>query len=185
VGPVEAIAVAAGAAYILLAIRQRRACWIAGGASTALYSVVFLQAGLPLQAALQVLYVALSAYGWIAWRPGGAALPRPGRWPLRNHLMALAAVGIATVASTALLERLALSSAPLADSLGTWASVVATWLLARRIADNWLWWIAVDTGLAALFASQGLVGTGALYLAYAALAVVGWRSWRRNMAVAA
>ncbi len=99
--------------------------------------------------------------------------------------MALAAVGIATVASTALLERLALSSAPLADSLGTWASVVATWLLARRIADNWLWWIAVDTGLAALFASQGLVGTGALYLAYAALAVVGWRSWRRNMAVAA
>lgn len=183
--PIEALAVAAGAAYILLAIRQQRACWIAGGVSTALYIVVFGRAGLPLQAALQLLYVALSVYGWFAWRPGGDAPPRPGRWPLRHHLIALGGVALATWASAMLLERLALSSAPLADSLGTWASVVATWLLARRIVDNWLWWIAVDAGLAALFATQGLTGTAALYLAYAALAVAGWRSWRRGMVAAA
>jgi nicotinamide mononucleotide transporter len=59
--------------------------------------------------------------------------------------------------------------------------VVATWLLARRIVDTWLWWMAVDTGLALLFASQGLPGTAALYVAYAVLAVAGWRSWRRAM----
>lgn len=183
--PIEAIAIAAGAAYILLAIRQHRACWLAGGASTALYIVVFARAGLPLQAALQLLYVVLSVYGWFAWRPGGAAQPQPGHWPLRYHLIALAGVGLATAASAALLERLALSSAPLADSVGTWASVVATWLLARRIVDSWLWWIAVDAGLATLFASQSLTGTAALYLAYAALAVVGWRTWRRSMAAPA
>ncbi|MBX3703881.1 MAG: nicotinamide riboside transporter PnuC [Steroidobacteraceae bacterium] len=183
--PIEAVAIAAGAAYVLLAIRQHRACWIAGGLSTALYVVVFMRAGLPLQAALQLLYVVLAIYGWFAWRPGGGAPPRPGRWPLRHHLLALAAVAAATAASTALFGQLALSSAPLADSLGTWASVVATWLLARRIVDTWIWWIAVDTGLAALFATQGLTGTAALYLAYAALAVAGWRSWRRAMTAAA
>lgn len=178
--PVEAIAVAAGAAYILLAIGRQRACWIAGGASTALYAFVFADAGLPLQAALQVLYVALAVYGWFAWRAGGDA-PRPVRWPLRAHLVALVGVAAATAASLQLLERFPLSEAPLADALGAWASVAATWLLARRVVDSWLWWIGVDAGLATLFAGQGLAGTAALYLAYAVLALVGFRAWRRAM----
>ncbi|MGQ0383953.1 MAG: nicotinamide riboside transporter PnuC [Gammaproteobacteria bacterium] len=183
-GVLEGIAVAAGAAYILLAIRQHRSCWIAGGLSCALYAWVFLRAALPLQAALQVLYVALSIYGWFAWKPGADATPRPQRWPLRLHLYSLAVVAAATAASVALLGQFTLSAAPLADSLGTWASVIATWLLARRFVDTWLWWMAVDTGLAALFASQGLWPTAALYLAYAVLAVTGWRAWRRAMAAA-
>jgi len=181
VAPAELAAVAFGVAYILLAIRAHRACWIAGGISTAIYAVVFQRAGLPMQAALQVVYVALSAYGWYAWRPAPAAAP-PRSWPLWRHLVALGAVGLATAASAPLAARYALASAPVADSLGTWASLFATWLLARRIVDNWLWWIAIDAGLAALFASQGLRVTAALYLAYALLAVAGWRSWRRDPA---
>jgi nicotinamide mononucleotide transporter len=181
VAPIEAAAVATGAAYIWLAIRQQRACWVAGGVSTALYIAVFAEAGLPLQAALQLLYVALSFYGWFAWGPGGEAVPRPRRWPPRLHLLALIAVALATAASMLLLERFPLSGAPFADSLGTWASVVATWLMARRVIESWLWWIAVDTGLAALFAAQGLTPTAALYLAYAVLAIAGWRAWRRTL----
>jgi nicotinamide mononucleotide transporter len=176
----EAVAVALGAAYIVLAILQRRECWIAGGASTALYMVVFARAGLPMQAALQFLYVALAVYGWRQWRPGGALPAAPRSWPLSRHLLALAAVGAVSVLNAALAERYALSAAPLADSLGTWASVMATWLLARRYIESWLWWIVVDIGLAVLFASSGLHPTAALYLAFAALAVVGWRAWRRS-----
>ncbi len=179
----EIIAVLFGLGYIVLAIRQHRACWIAGGISTALYVAVFIKAGLPLQAALQVAYVALSAYGWYAWRPAGATAVRPLSWTWSRHLAALACVGIATAISAPLLARYAGSSAPLADSLGTWASVVATWLLARRYIDTWYWWIFIDTGLAGLFASQGLVPTAALYFAYALLAVAGWRAWRRSQEV--
>ncbi|MEX1994998.1 MAG: nicotinamide riboside transporter PnuC [Steroidobacteraceae bacterium] len=176
----EYVAVAFGIAYILLAIRQHRACWVAGGISTALYIAVFVDAGLPLQAALQVLYVALSVYGWIAWRPGGAGGGLPRSWPWPRHLLLLAGVGLATAASTFLLARFAASDAPLADSLGSWASVAATWLLARRIMETWLWWIVIDAGLAALFASQGLSFTALLYLAFAVLAIAGWRAWRRG-----
>jgi nicotinamide mononucleotide transporter len=181
VAPAEVAAAAFGVCYIFLAIRGRRACWIAGGISTAIYAAVFYAAGLPMQAALQVVYVALSAYGWHAWRPGPEA-PATRRWPLRRHLVALCAVAVATAASAPLAARYALAAAPVADSLGTWASLVATWLLARRFIDNWLWWIAIDTGLAALFAAQGLGATAALYLGYALLAVAGWRSWRREPA---
>jgi nicotinamide mononucleotide transporter len=176
---IEYAAVAFGIAYILLAIRQHRACWIAGGVSTALYIAVFADARLPLQAALQVLYVAMSVYGWFAWRPDGG-VTRPRSWPWRSHLLLLAGIGVAGAFSTFLLVHFAASDAPLADSLGTLSSLAATWLLARRVIETWLWWIVIDAGLAALFASQGLAATAALYLAYAGLAVAGWRAWRRS-----
>lgn len=176
---IEAVAVLFGVAYIGLAILQHRLCWVAGGASTALYSVVFLRSGLPLQAGLQLLYVALSVYGWFQWRPDGGTPQQPASWPWSRQVLALAAIAVATAVSTALLMRYGGSTAPFADSLGTWASVFATWLLARRYIETWLWWIVIDLGLAALFASQGLALTAALYLAYMVLAIVGWREWRR------
>jgi len=180
-GPSELLAVVLGLAYIGLAIRQHRACWIAGGASTAIYITVFLKAGLLLQAALQVVYVGLSVYGWLAWRPGGEPPARPRSWPPSKHALAVLAVLLATTASTPLLAAYTDSPAPLADSLGTWASVVATWLLARRRLGTWYWWIVIDAGLAVLFASRGLAFTAALYGAYSGLAVAGWHSWRRGM----
>jgi len=184
-GPSELLAVALGLAYIGLAIRQHRACWIAGGASTAIYIAVFLKAGLLLQAALQIAYVVLSIYGWLAWRADGDVPARPRSWPLSRHLLAVLAVGLATAASTPLLAYYADAPAPLADSLGTWASVVATWLLARRYLETWFWWMVIDSGLATLFACHGLAFTAGLYLAYAVLAIAGWRAWRRSLAPAA
>ena len=183
--PYELIAVALGLGYIVLAILGHRACWIAGGASSAIYIAVFLEAGLWLQAALQVAYVALSVYGWMAWRAGGELSARPQPWPLSKHLLAVLAVLLATAASTPLLAQHTDSPAPFADSLGTWASVVATWLLARRILATWFWWMVIDSGLTVLFASQGLVFTAGLYLAYAVLAIAGWRAWRRNLSTGA
>ncbi len=183
--PYELIAVVLGLAYIVLAIRQHRACWIAGGASTAIYIVVFLEAGLLLQAALQVAYVALSVYGWIAWRAGGDLPARPQAWPLSKHLLAVLAILLAAVVSTPLLAQYTDAPAPFADSLGTWASVVATWLLARRYLETWFWWMVIDSGLATLFASQGLAFTAGLYLAYAVLAIAGWRAWRGSLATTA
>jgi len=179
----EYVAVTFGFAYIVLAILQLRACWIAGGVSTALFIVVFIESGLPMQAALQVVYVALSAYGWIAWRPGGESSARPQSWPFSRHLIALAGVAVATAVSAPLLADNAWSDAPIAESLGAWASLVATWLLARRYIDTWYWWIVIDTGLSGLFASQGLLSTAALYLAFALLAIAGWRTWRPRVAI--
>lgn len=180
-GPVEALAVLCGVGYILLAIRQRRACWIFGGLSTALYAWVFAEARLYLQAVLQVVYVVLAVHGWRQWtREGGdAAGPFARRLDLRSHAVVLAAVAGLTLVTAPLLVAWSDSAAPWADSLGTWASVAATWLMIRKVAANWLWWIGVDAGLAALFASQGLLFTAVLYFAFALLAVSGWRAWRR------
>lgn len=185
-GPVEIAAVVLGFAYILLAIRQRRSCWIAGGLSTALYTLVFLDARLYLQAILQLVYVLLAVHGWQEW--GRDA--RAGTGPVVRNLgpRIHAAIVAATLAMTALtapaLAAFSDAAAPWADSLGTWSSIAATWLMIRKVAASWLWWILVDAGLAWLFASQGLWFTAALYLAFAALAGAGWVAWRRAPRVA-
>jgi nicotinamide mononucleotide transporter len=185
-GPVEIAAVVLGFAYIVQAIRQRRSCWIAGGLSTALYTLVFLDARLYLQAILQVLYLLLAVHGWREW--GRDAIAGTGLLVRNLGYRTHAAVLAATLAMTALtapaLAAFSDAAAPWADSLGTWSSLAATWLMIRKVAANWLWWIVVDAGLAWLFASQGLWFTAALYLAFAALAGAGWIAWRRAPQVA-
>lgn len=182
----EQLAVLFGLIYIVLAIRRHRGCWIAGGVGTALYAFVFLDARLFLQAALQIVYVAMAGYGWLAWRPEtGAVVIAPRRWALRPQLVAAGVVLAATAATAPLLAQTTDAAAPVADALGTWASVAATWMLARRVLESWLWWIVIDAGLAVLFFSQSLAFTAALYLAYAFLAVAGWRAWRSALEPAA
>jgi nicotinamide mononucleotide transporter len=176
----ELAAVACGVAYIVLAIGRRRACWVAGGLSTALYVAVFLQAGLYLQSALQVAYVVLAVYGWRQWTAVGAGdALTPRRWPARRHAQAALAVLAATLLAAPLLDRSTDAAAPWADALGTFASVAATWMMAQRISEHWLWWVVIDFGLAWLFASQQLVFTAALYAGFALMAVAGFAAWQR------
>lgn len=175
---IELAAVAAGFVYVVLAIRSHRTCWIAGGISSALYVFVFARAELPMQAALQFVYVALSAWGWWTWRPGGGVGDRPLSWSLAAHALVALAVIAATAATVAATAEQPIAAAIVGDAAGTWASLAATAMLVRRCRESWLWWIAIDLGLAWLFGSQGLAFTSALYLSYAALAVAGWRAWR-------
>ena len=178
--PLELAAVGLGVVYIVLAIGRRRACWIAGGLSTTLYVVVFLEAALYLQSSLQVAYVALSVYGWRQWSAaGGGDAVEPRRWPALRHGQAAVAVLAATLLTAPLLARFTDAAAPWADALGTWASVAATWMMARRVAEHWLWWIVIDLGLSLLFASQGLIFTAILYAGFAVMAAVGYGAWRR------
>lgn len=181
-GPVEALAVLLGMAYILLAIRQKRACWIAGALSTVLYVVVFLDARLYLQSLLQIVYVLLAIHGWRSWGreqagEAGLTVRRPG-W--RTHLAAIVVVLALSAASVPLLDAWTESAAAWPDALGTWSSIAATWLMIRKVAESWWWWIVVDVGLATLFATQGLLITAVLYGAFALLAVAGWRAWRHG-----
>ncbi len=180
-GLAELVAVSLGLAYVVLAIRQVRWCWLAGGASAALYVVVFFDSRLYLQSGLQLVYVAMAAGGWISW--GREAARAPGllarSWSPARHLSAVVIVALATVGTAPLLALGSDAAAPWADALGTWASIAATWMMIRRVAAAWLWWIAIDVGLAWLFAAQGLAFTAALYVVFAVLAAAGWWQWQR------
>jgi len=182
----ELAGAAAGFVYVVLAIRERRACWIAGGVSTALYLAVFVEARLYLQGALQGAYLALSVYGWRAWRSGAAgAAPVVRRASSRLQAALLLAVAAATAMSIPVLEAFTDAASPGLDAATTWGSIAATWLLARKFADNWLWWIVIDLAIAVLAVAESLWLTATLYLAFTGLATLGFLRWRRGAGVPA
>ena len=184
VTPLEWLAVALAIAYLLLAIRQNAWCWAFAIASSALYFMLFLRAGLVMQSALQVFFIAMAIYGWRQWRGTATRAPAPiRRWPAPRHVIALLAVGLATVVNGALVGHEGAGVVPYADAGVAWASVLTTWLVARKIIENWLYWIAIDVVAAVLYGSQGLHATAALYVLYAALAVRGYLEWRREAAI--
>ncbi|HEY5809215.1 MAG TPA: nicotinamide riboside transporter PnuC, partial [Povalibacter sp.] len=158
--PWEAIAAALGLAYLLLAVRRNLLCWICAFVSTAIYLWLFGRASLYMQSALQVFYLVMAVVGFIDWRrgrtDGGDVLIR--QWKPSQHLAAAAAVMVATVINGWMLSHTD-AVAPYVDSFVTWGSVVTTWMVARRVIENWLYWIVVDAVAAWLYFSQGLLVT--------------------------
>ncbi len=146
---------------------------------------MFARAGLPMQAALQVFYAGMAVYGWWSWRGGAGAKVTPLAvtcWPPRRHLALLAGVvAVAVVNGRWLAIAQPGAAAPYLDAFITWGSVAATWLVARKVLENWLWWIVLDLGAAALYWSQGLAATAVLFLLYTVIAAQGYRRWRQDL----
>jgi nicotinamide mononucleotide transporter len=179
---VEWVAAALALGYLLLAIRQSPWCWVFSIASALLYLAVFTGAGLYMQAALQVFYVGMAVYGWRAWRGiAGAAPVAISSWPWQRHLVALVAVALVAGINGALVARQADGDwVPFVDAAIAWGSVLATWMVARKVIENWLYWIVLDAAMAALAATQGLAVTAVLFGLYTALAFRGYWQWRRD-----
>jgi nicotinamide mononucleotide transporter len=177
--PVEAAAVVLAVAYVVLVIRENRWCWPAGIGSALLYLNVFYQAGLYMQSALQLYYASIAVYGWWAWRPqgDGAAPLTIHRWPLTSHALAMAAVAALALGSGWLLERYSDAALTYVDSFITWGAVLTTWMVTRKLLENWLYWLVIDGTSLVVALEQGLPLTAGLFAMYLVLAVIGWRRW--------
>lgn len=174
----EFVAVVLGVSYVLLILKCNRLGWLAGAASSIIYVYLAARAHLPMQSVLQFYYVVMSVYGWRNWtraqqQQGGGI----GRWPVRNHVLALLAIALLSALTAQWLRRETHAAWPYLDSMTTWISLFATWLIARLKLENWLYWIAADSVMAYLFAAQGYPFTAALFLTYMVIAVFGFREW--------
>ena len=180
----EAAAVVLGFLGVWLTVRQDWRCWPVGLVSVLAFAVVFWRARLYGAASLQLLYAGTQLYGWWAWRHGGerGGALAVGRTPRRLLVALLAAGAVATAALATALGRFTDAALPLTDAATTSFSLAAQVLLTRKWIENWLIWIAVDTVYVAMYLSQALHLTAALYVAFLVLAVLGWRSWRRELA---
>jgi len=169
--------------YLVLAIRQNIWCWAAAAVSTLLYLFIMYRANLYMESALQIFYLAMAAYGWYEWRHGGAGGEelQVTTWPMRYHLFALAAVFGLVLISGELLTRYSAAALPFLDSFTTWGAVVATFMVARKILENWIYWFVIDAVSIGLYLSRELYFTAALFAAYLVMIVIGYRKWRGSM----
>lgn len=177
--PWEAAAVLLGIAYLLLAMRESLWCWYAAFASTSIFLVLFWNVSLLMESALQVYYLAMAVYGWWHWRsaPGGRGELPITRWRAAQHLRAIAAVLLISLVSGALLHRYSEAALPFLDSFTTWGSVLTTWMVARKVLENWLYWLVIDSVSIYLYLDRGLHLTALLFAAYLIIAIFGYRKW--------
>jgi nicotinamide mononucleotide transporter len=182
----ELVAVLFGIAGVYLSVRERIANWPIGIVNVVLYAGLFMTQKLYVNAGLQLVYLALSIYGWRQWLVGrdrGAALVV--RRTSRPLAMRLLAATIVIWAALLALTRLAGGSMPVLDAGTSAVSLVAEWMLARKLVENWAVWIAVDAVYVAMLVSAHLYLTGINYAIYFALAVLGYIEWKRVARAAA
>lgn len=177
--PAELLAVALAIAYLLLAVREHPACWLMAALSTLIYLVLFWQVRLYMESALQLFYLGMAGWGWWSWRHGGrdgGMLPVL-RWSVGAHVRALAAIGLLTLASGTALLLWSDARLPYVDAFTTWASVVTTWMVTRKVLENWHYWFVIDAVSIGLYLDRGLVFTALLFAIYLVIIVFGYRAW--------
>ena len=181
----ELTAVALGLACVWLTVRQNIWCWPTGLAMVTLYIVIFYDAKLYSDMLLQVVYIFLQLYGWHAWLHGGrdrTALA-VSFLPTRHVALWLAACFAGTILLGGGMHRHTDASFPYVDAFTTVASLIAQWLMARKVLESWLVWIIVDVVSIGLYLAKELYPTAGLYTVFLFLATIGFFAWRRTISV--
>jgi nicotinamide mononucleotide transporter len=169
-------------------MRVKPLAWPLAIASSLLYAWLFGASRLYGEASLQLVFVAVSCWGWWQWQRGTDDAGRPlavRGMSRREWLLAGALTAAAWPLLALLLARQTDSDVPWLDALATVGSVMGQVLLGRKRVENWLVWLAVNVFSVGLFALKGLWLTVALYAVFAVLSVVGWRAWRQLAATPA
>lgn len=191
----EYFGVLTGLLYLLLEIRQHRTMWVVGFLTSLVYVFVFFFSKIYADMGLNIYYVAISIYGFWQWtRKDKKALKE--EIPVQNMpagetilyrcltIPLFAGISLAILAIYALLyyvlHNFTDSPIPAGDAFTTAVGIVATWMLARRIVEHWIFWIVVNCVSVYLYYLRGLYPTMFLYICYAILAAVGLYTWKKK-----
>jgi len=179
----EVLGFVTGAWCVWLVVRRNIWNWPVGIVNNVFFLLLFVEAGLFADSALQVVYLVLGFYGWWAWVRGGARRTElPMSRTTRRQWIWLLAIGVVTTLGLAwLLASKTTSTVPAADSLTTVLSLLATWGQARKKVESWWLWIAADLIYVPLYQYKGLTLTALLYLGFLALCVAGLRAWTQEL----
>lgn len=181
---IELVAVGLAVCYLLLAARNNRYCWYAAFVSSALFVVVLWNVQLFMDAALNFYYVVMAVYGWLCWNAKsvkGTQLESGIRqYSLRFNSVAVLLIVILSVVSGYLLSRYTEAAFPYLDSLTTWGALFATWLLARRAIENWLYWIVLNSISVYLYWHKDLHFTMVLFVFYVVMSIYAYLYWRQS-----
>jgi len=174
----EIVAVVFGLIYIVLAAKENIWCWPAGfiGTGTSIY--LFWDGSLYMESALNVYYLLMAIFGWWQWQYGSATKTtlKIRSLALKEHLSIFALITALSLISGYFLSTKTDAALPYLDSFTTWSAVITTWMVARKILENWLYWIVINCYL-----ERGFALYAVLFMLYVIIAFFGYRQWRYTL----
>lgn len=170
--------------YVIMATHQNIFCWAAAAASSTVYVFVFYSASLYAEALLQVFFILsslLGAHWWHKARVVGEKMEseryQVHRCSLIFHLAFITCNSIIGLALGYSLEKYTTQELSYADGLITCFSISTTFLVGRKVLENWIYWIVIDSVCIVVYLLRGLPITAVLYTLYIVLAIRGYRAW--------
>jgi nicotinamide mononucleotide transporter len=181
---IEILGAVTGLIYLYFSIKQNIWLWPWGIITSILYIYVFFRAKFYADMSLQFYYLGISAYGWYFWQKGGkkekgSVLPII-RAKVKEWFLFVLITILLTLISGYGLDHYTDSPLPYWDAFTTAGSIVATWMLARKYLEQWLFWIVIDAVSLGTYIYKGLYPTVILFSVYTGLAVVGYFQWRKE-----
>lgn len=177
----ELVAVCFSVMYVLFASMGKIWCWPSALISTSLFTYIMYEASLYLETVLYVYYVVMAVYGWYEWIWGGNNDQGVAVSSYNLHRIGFI-VGISTGVSVItgyIFANYTDNSMPYLDAFTTIFALVTTWMVAKKILENWLFWIVIDAASVVLFLNRELYFTTGLYIFYTLIAIFGYLQWRR------
>ncbi len=179
----ELIAMFLTLAYVMLAARGSLWCWPAAFISTALYSYIFYDVLLLMDSALNAYYLLMAIYGYWQWskntnsQQDNSATLAIVSWSASWHLKACFVLALLASAVGYLMANYTSASFPYLDTFTTVYAVFATYLVAQKVLENWLYWIVIDIVSIYLYIEKALVPTTVLFIIFVIVACYGYLKW--------
>ena len=178
----EWIAAIAGVVSVYLSARENIWSWPTGIVNVGLYIIVFERTGLYSDMGLQVVFLILSIYGWYEWLYGGKDRTEltVTRATTRDWVISMPIALAFWLVLAHVTEAIPGVSLPYVDSGLATLSLVAQWMMTRKLLENWVLWIIVDVLYVPMYVYKHLPVTAALYIVFLVLAAMGLRAWWRS-----
>lgn len=185
----EVIAVFLGVAYLVLAMRENSLCWYAAFGSTIIFSWLFFDVSLLMESALNIYYLAMAIYGWYVWnkKPQNSAMQNElnpklpiSTWTVKQHGLAIGCILTMTLTSGYLLAENTTAVMPYLDSFTTWGAVLTTYMVAKKVLENWIYWFVIDAVSIYLYMDRELYLTALLMAVYVIMVIFGYNAWLKT-----
>lgn len=191
----EWLAMLLSLAYVILAARGSLWCWPAAFISTALYTYIFFEFLLLMDSALNAYYLIMAVYGYWAWRKktGNSSNENSNEltkqedpfavvsWQLNWHIKACAILAVISVGWGYIMANYTPADFPYLDTFTTVYAVFATYLIAQKVLENWIYWIVIDFVSIYLYLHKALYPTALLFIIFVGVAFYGYIKWRKIM----
>jgi len=172
----ETAAVLFSIIYVVLAAKQKIWCWPFAAISVILYIYIYFSVQLYAETGLQIFYLFMAFYGYYNWNQKKQTL-QISEWSINKHFVVLILGAILTFLMGFYFTTYTNAKMPIVDSFTTVFSIVATYMVTKKILGNWLYWIVIDTVSIYLFYSRGLHLTSLLFITYTIIAIFGYFNW--------
>jgi len=183
----ELVAVCLSFIYVLLAAKGNSWCWPAAFMSTALYTYIFYDVALLMDSMLNIYYMAMAVYGWFNWHKNKiindqVSITMPiSHWHWHFHAKIILFLILLSLLLGYFMANYTSAAFPYVDTATTVFSVFATYLVAKKVLENWLYWLVIDLVSIYLYVEKSLQPTAVLFSLYVVLAIYGYWQWHQQL----